>query len=130
MYRQERPESFNIGQLFHFLWDHDLDVSITYTNGVSSNGQNFDSTTITAITQSLLEGQMMLKASQSHISTVAIDYDGTGGAFGWRRAEDFGRWPRVMTPDHDQHHGFTAEDGGRRLILVRQKLNSVGLQSS
>ena len=128
LYNQQRPKAFNIGQLLHFLWHYDLKIDITFTNTVSAKDRRrtFDPKTITAITKSILEGQLMIKASQNHIATVAIDYDGTGGAFGWRKAEDFDCWPRVMTPDHDQHHSFIAEDGGRKLALVRHKPTLVG----
>jgi len=132
LYNQQRPEAFNIGHLLHFLWEYNLKIDITFTNTVSANDQRstFNPTTITAITKSILEGRLMLKASRRHIASVAIDYDGTGGAFGWREADDFDRWPRVMIPAHDQYHRFTAEDGGRRLALVRRRPTLIGRQSS
>ncbi|KAI4622609.1 uncharacterized protein J4E87_006176 [Alternaria ethzedia] len=132
LYNHQRPEAFNIGNLVHFVWEYKLNIDITFTNTVSANDRRrtFDPATITAITKSILEGQLMIKASRNHIGTVAIDYDGTGGTFGWRKAIDFDCWPRVITPDHDQYHSFIAEDGGRKLALVRHKPALVGPQGS
>jgi len=110
-YNRLHPESFDIGQLLQFLWDCNLAVDITFINDLSANGIKFNGSAITTVIRSLLEGQLMLKASRSQVWAVAIDYDGGGGSFGLKAAKN-GRDDSQMVPDNDQQHSFVAEEHG------------------
>ena len=125
-YERPHPESFNIGPLLQFLWDCNLTVDITFINDLSASGITCNTSTITAVIRSLLEGQLMLKASRSQVWAVAIDYDGRGGSFGLKAAQN-GWKDSPMVPDHDQQHSFVAVDDGRRLSLTRPKPTLLGL---
>ncbi|KAH6853021.1 hypothetical protein BKA58DRAFT_406424 [Alternaria rosae] len=125
-YKRLRPESFNVGPLLHFLWDCDLAVDITFINDVSANGTTCNTSALTTVIRSLLEGQLMLKASQSQVWAVAIDYDGRGGSFGLRSTKNAYEGSK-MVPDHHQQHSFVAGDDGRRLSLARPKPTLLGL---
>ena len=125
-YKRPHPESFNIGSLLQFLWDCNLAVDITFINNLTANGIEFNAPAITTVFRSLLEGQLMLKASRSQVWAVAIDYDGRGGSFGLRAAQNWWDDSR-MVPDDDQQHSFVAGDDGRRLSLARPKPTLLGL---
>jgi hypothetical protein len=110
---------FDIWPLLCILWDHDLAVDITYINHEFTPGLAFKASAIALTTHCLLEGQlMMLKASHILTGAVFIDYNGSGGDIVLNRVANRCDHRR-FEPDPNQYHSFVAEDGGRRLALVR-----------
>jgi hypothetical protein len=61
---------------------------------------------------------MMHKASHILTGAVFIDYNGSGGDIVLNRVANSCDHQR-FEPDPNQYHSFVAEDGGRRLALVR-----------
>jgi hypothetical protein len=82
-----------------------------------------DSTIITRVLRTLLNGQLRLREHGSLVCAVAIRHDGSGGLISWGLATSsyvqLQGGPR-FSPNNDYIVSFLAKDSGRRLDLVEQ----------
>ena len=133
----DRDDLFEVMPLFRAIWNRNLTVLVTFTKLTDASVGGYmlrtkcDLTAMTAVFQSICQGQLQLKRYGEQLRAVALKRDGSGGILSWGTTQHppgpYYCARRRFQANPDYLTDFIAEESGSRLKLVTQRSTALTL---
>ena len=127
----DRDDLFEVMPILRAIWNRNLTVSVTFTKLTDASVRGHmlrtkcDITAMTAIFQSICQGQLELRRYGEQLRAVALKRYGSGGILSWGTTQPplgpYIHRKRRFQANPDYLTDFIAEENGSRLKLVTQR---------